>query len=355
MQVPIPCVLMRGGTSRGPIFLREDLPPDDAETDRLLISAMGSPHVLQLDGIGGGNSLTSKVAIVSRSQVPGVDVDYLFVQVNVHTASVDRKPNCGNMLSAVGPFAVESGLVPALAGETRLVVRNVNTDSTVELIVQTPDGRVTYEGATSIDGVPGTAAPILMRFSDAVGSVTGSLLPAGTPTTIIQGIEVSLVDAAIPVMLLRAADVGLSGAETPAEIDVATGILQRIEHLRIDAGRLMGLGDVGKQVVPKVALLSAPSAGGTLSVRYLTPLRCHASLAVTGAVTIATAISIPGSIAQSMAGSPGNVIELEHPAGHLGLTVEPQFNVTTGQFQLCRTALIRTARRIFEGTLLVTM
>ncbi len=355
MQVPIPCVLMRGGTSRGPFFLREDLPPDDAETDRLLISAMGSPHVLQLDGIGGGNSLTSKVAIVSRSQVPGVDVDYLFVQVNVHAASVDRKPNCGNMLSAVGPFAVESGLVQAGDGETRLVVRNVNTDSTVELVVQTPGRRVTYEGATSIDGVPGTAAPIQMRFSDAVGSVTGSLLPAGAPMTTIEGIEVSLVDAAIPVMLLRAADVGLSGGETPAEIDAATTILERIEQMRIEAGRLMGLGDVRDQVVPKVALLSKPQHGGTLSVRYLTPLRCHASLAVTGAVTIATATSMPGTVAHDMVGTPGTVIELEHPAGHLGLTVEPQFDATTGQLQFCRTALIRTARRIFEGTLLVTM
>lgn len=358
MQRRIPCVLMRGGTSRGPFFLRSDLPDNDDEVDRVLIAAMGSPHPLQVDGIGGGHPLTSKVAIIDRSTMPGVDIDYLFVQVNVETATVDRKPNCGNILSAVGPFSIEAGLVPAQEGETSLVIRNVNTGTVVEEIVQTPGGKVTYEGGTALDGVPGTAAPVRMSFADAVGAVTGSLLPDdGSAISVIDGIETTLIDAATPMIMIRAADVGFDGAESPEEIEAAAEKLARVEELRRKAGIRMGLGDVSGRVVPKVGLISPPRReGGVLCIRYLTPDRCHRSLAVTGAVTVASAIFVQDSIASRLAAPMnGNIARLEHPSGAIEVGVEMDTDPATGRLQVRRTSLIRTARRIFEGNLIVTV
>lgn len=356
MQQRIPCVLMRGGTSRGPIFLRDDLPADDKEVDRILIAAMGSPHPLQVDGIGGGHPLTSKVAIVGRSSAMDIDIDYLFVQVNVESASTDRKPNCGNMLSAVGPFAIEAGLVPATAPETGLRIRNVNTGTIVDVVVQTPEGHVTYEGAAHLDGVAGTAAPIRMSFADTAGAVTGSLLPAGAVRSEIDGIAMTLIDAAMPIMLLRGADFGLSGAETAEAIDADADLFTRIETLRRQAGRLMGMGDVAGQVVPKVALLSPPTRGGTLSAIYLTPDRCHKSLAVTGAVTIATAMFLPNSIAAEIAGDAiGDTVAIEHPSGAIEIGVDTDMDPASGMRRLRRTSLIRTARRLFEGNIIVDL
>lgn len=252
----IPCVLMRGGTSRGPFFLEQDLPAEPAERDRVLLAAMGSPHLLQLDGLGGGNSLTSKVAIVSRSSRPDADVDYLFAQVAVERAHVDLGPNCGNMLSAVGPFAIEAGLVPALDGETPVRIHNRNTGALVEATVQTPGGIVAYDGATAIDGVAGTAAPIKLNFLEAIGSKTGALLPTGSARSEIDGVPVTLVDYATPMLLLRAADLGLAGDETPPELDADPALLARLEQLRREAGRRMGLGDVAGRVIPKVGVLA---------------------------------------------------------------------------------------------------
>ncbi len=250
MQTPIPCVIMRGGTSRGPFFHLSDLPADTPTRDAVLLAVMGSPHEIQVDGIGGSHSVTSKVAMVSQSQRPSVDVDYLFAQVEINEKRVDTKPNCGNMLVAVGSFAIDQGLIPARNGETPVRIFNVNTQSVVEAIVQTPGGAVTYEGAASIDGVPGTAAPVGINFTAAIGSVKKKLLPTGKPQDVIDGVEVSCVDVAMPIVMMRAADLGKTGYETPNELDADRALMQRMEAIRRKAGALMGMSDVSKNVVP---------------------------------------------------------------------------------------------------------
>jgi 2-methylaconitate cis-trans-isomerase PrpF len=354
MQTKIPCVLMRGGTSRGPFFLLSDLPSDPKQRDAVLLSAMGSPHHYQVDGIGGSISLTSKVAIISRSKQPGADVDYLFAQVSVTEALVDTKPNCGNMLVAVGPFAIEAGLVPAKHPETAVRIFNVNTKSVVEAIVQTPNGRVTYEGAATIDGVAGTAAPVKINFESAIGAVTGKMLPTGKPLDVIDGLEVSCVDVAMPVVLMRAVDFGKTGHETAAELDADKPTLERMEAIRRKAGVLMGMGDVSKLVVPKMALLSKPRKGGTIASRFFVPDACHKAHPVTGTVCVASACAIPGTIASqliTLPSAPQGIVNIEHPSGVIAIDLDADF--TNGKQIMRRAALIRTARRIFEGNILI--
>lgn len=263
MQTKIPCVLMRGGTSRGPFFLASDLPADPQQRDAVLLAVMGSPHEYQVDGIGGANPLTSKVAIISRSRQPGADVDYLFAQVLIDQKLVDTKPNCGNMLAAVGPFAIESGLMPARHPETRVRIFNVNTQSFVESIVQTPDGKVTYAGDTAIDGVPGTAAPVKLNFQSAVGAVTGKLLPTGRPLDVIDGVEVSCVDVAMPMVLMPAEQVGKTGHETAIELDVELGkqppVMRRAALIRTARRLFDGQVYVPAHVWPGTAQSSATS------------------------------------------------------------------------------------------------
>jgi 4-oxalomesaconate tautomerase len=354
MQTKIPCVLMRGGTSRGPFFLLSDLPSDPKQRDAVLLSAMGSPHHYQVDGIGGSISLTSKVAIISRSKQPGADVDYLFAQVSVTEALVDTKPNCGNMLVAVGPFAIEAGLVPPKHPETAVRIFNVNTKSVVEAIVQTPNGRVTYEGAATIDGVAGTAAPVKINFESAIGAVTGKMLPTGKPLDVIDGLEVSCVDVAMPVVLMRAVDFGKTGHETAAELDADKPTLERMEAIRRKAGVLMGMGDVSKLVVPKMALLSKPRKGSTIASRFFVPDACHKAHPVTGTVCVASACAIPGTIASqliTLPSAPQGIVNIEHPSGVIAIDLDADF--TNGKQIMRRAALIRTARRIFEGNILI--
>lgn len=347
MQTRIPCVMMRGGTSRGPYFLADDLPADTATRDAVLIAAMGSPHVLQVDGIGGGNTLTSKVAIVSRSAEPGVDVDYLFAQVAPDRLQVDTRPNCGNMLAGVGPFALDQGLVRATGEETLVRIRNKNTGALVEALVQTPGGAVEYEGEASIPGVPGTAAPIQMRFRHVAGAKTGKLFPSGNRTDIIQGVACSLVDCAMPTMMIRAADVGVDAGCAPAVIDGDKALMARLESIRREAGLRMGLGDVSDSVVPKIALLG-PSTEATLTARYLTPLAVHKAMAVTGGICIATAARIPGTVAHDVATPGGSPVAIAHPSGVLDVALE-----LAGEDDVAWAGVLRTARRIFEGNLLV--
>src|SRR5687768_6114020 len=354
MQTSIPCVIMRGGTSRGPFFLTSDLPTDTATRDAVLLAAMGSPHDYQVDGIGGARSLTSKVAMISRSREPGADVDYLFAQVLITEALVDTKPNCGNMLIAVGPFAIEAGLVTAKDPETVVRIYNVNTKTLVEAIVQTPGGKVTYSGNAAIDGVPGTAAPVKINFKGGIGSVTGKLLPTGKPLDVIDGIDVSCIDVAMPVILMRAEQFGKTGHETAAELDADKALFERMEAIRRKAGVLMGMGDVSKMVVPKMALLSKPRKGGTITSRFFVPDACHKAHAVTGTVCVASACAIPGTVASqlvSLPPAPQGILNIEHPSGMIAIDLDVDF--TNGRQQLRRAALIRTARRIFEGTLLV--
>src|ERR1700739_4736045 len=263
--VRIPSVLMRGGTSRGPFFLRSDLPADAPARDAVLIGAMGAGRELQVDGIGGGHPLTSKVAIVGPSKVPGADVDYLFAQVKVRERVVDTSPNCGNMLAGVGPFAIETGLVPASDGTTLVRIHNVNTGKLIEARIATPDGHVTYDGDAAIDGVPGTAAPVFLAFIDAAGSKTGALLPTGAPIDRVGEVAVSCVDAAMPVMILRAHDMGKTARETPAELQADRAFMARLEQLRIAAGARMGIADAADRVIPKPVLVAAAEHSGNIA------------------------------------------------------------------------------------------
>jgi 2-methylaconitate cis-trans-isomerase PrpF len=350
MNRTVPCVLMRAGTSRGPFFLRNWLPPDEVSRDETLIGAIGASDLLQLDGVGGGSTLTSKVAIVSRSNEPGCDVDYLFAQVGVGQRSVDTRPNCGNMLSGVAPFAIEQGLVDAVDGETTVRVFNVNTKSRIDVTVMTPSRRVTYEGSTRIDGVAGTAAPIRLDFLDAWGAVTGSVFPTGRRIDRVDGIEVTCIDAAMPLMIVRASDLGVSGGESPIELDANADLLDRLEGLRRVAGDLMGLGDVANSVIPKPVLVSAGDGNDSITSRYFTPRRCHASHAVTGAIGVATAFALPGTVASGPpSGGGARAIAVLHPQGRIDVDVVVEGCGDEARIQ--RAALVRTARKILQGDL----
>ncbi|HEY0418551.1 MAG TPA: 4-oxalomesaconate tautomerase, partial [Acetobacteraceae bacterium] len=345
-QIRIPCVMMRGGTSRGPFFLASDLPSHPPHRDAVLLSVMGAGHELEIDGIGGGDPLTSKVAIVGPATVAGADVDYLFAQVRVRERIVDTSPNCGNMLAAVGPFAIEARLVPAQDGLTRVRIHNVNTGKLIEARVVTPAGRVTYEGATSIDGVPGTAAPIRLAFLDAGGAKTGRLLPTGRAAERIGGIEISCIDAATPVMLVRAADLGKSGLEPADSYHADAAFMTRLEAMRVEAGRRMGFLDAAALVIPKPVLIAPGVHASTLTTRYFMPHDCHRALAVTGAIAAATACVTPGTIAAAMAGAlaPPCEIMLGHPSGRIAVQLE------AGSLESGPIASVqRTARRLFEG------
>ncbi|MBL8301298.1 MAG: 4-oxalomesaconate tautomerase [Ideonella sp.] len=349
-SITLPCVLMRAGTSRGPFFLREWLPQDEPTRDQALVGAIGASDLLQVDGVGGGSTLTSKVAIVSRSAEAGCDVDYLFAQVGVGQQSVDTRPNCGNMLAGVGPFAIEQGLVEAADGMTTVRVFNVNTRSRIHVTVQTPGRRVRYDGETRIDGVAGTAAPIHLDFLDAWGAVTGSVFPTGQRIDHIDGIDVTCIDAAMPLMIVRAADLGVTGRETPAQLDEHPGLLQRIERLRREAGARMGLGDVADSVIPKPVLVSPGDSPTSITSRYFTPKRCHASHAATGAIGVATAFALPGTVASGAALAPGERdLVVLHPQGRIDVrvTVDGQGEAAS----VCRAALVRTARKILQGDL----
>ncbi len=354
-QHAIPCLFMRGGTSRGPYFRLADLPADTAERDRVLLAAMGSPDVRQIDGLGGADTLTSKVAIISPSERDGVDIDYLFAQVTIDKPIVDTNPSCGNMLSGVGPAALELGMMQARVGETPVVIFNENTSSRIEAVIQTPGGNVRYDGDARIDGVPGTAAPILMNFMDVVGSKTGAFFPTGNTVDVIDGVEVSCVDVAMPMIHLRATDFGITGHEDRAALDAMTDeLIGRVEPIRRKAGELMGLGDVADKVVPKVGFLAEPRAGGDISSRYFTPLKIHATHAVTGAVCVSSAASVPGTVAHSLATpSPENPRDfvIEHPSGQIEVRIE-----TSGEgssTDVVRAGILRTARLIMRGEVMV--
>jgi hypothetical protein len=342
---------MRGGTSRGPFFVASDLPADPTQRDEVLIAAMGAGHELQVDGIGGGHPLTSKVAIVGPSKRPGADVDYLFAQVDVKSRSVDTSPNCGNMISGVGPFAIEQGIVAATEGRTTVRIFNVNTGKLVEASVATPDSSVTYDGETAIDGVPGSAAPIYLTFLDAVGSKTGKLLPSGNARDLIDGVNVTLVDAAMPLMLVRAEDMGKTCRETPAELEADRAFMTRLEALRIKAGALMGIPDAKDKVIPKPCLIAAPKdPNATLAVRYFTPHQCHKSLAITGSVALGMACVTPGTLAAEITGpiELPTTLAFEHPAGAIEARLENRPGLPYPV-----ASLVRTARRLFEGSVLV--
>lgn len=338
---------MRGGTSKGGYFLKDDLPADTPARDAFLLAMMGSPDPVQIDGMGGADPLTSKVAVVSKSAREGIDVDYLFLQVFVDQAIVTDAQNCGNILAGVGPFAIERGLVAATGDETRVAIFMENTGQVAVATVQTPGGVVTYKGDAAIDGVPGTHAPIPTEFRDTAGSSCGALLPSGNAVDVVNGVPVTLIDNGMPCVVMKAADVGITGYEDRDWLDANTQLKARIEAIRLAVGERMNLGDVTEKSVPKMMLVAPPRAGGAVCVRSFIPHRAHATIGVLGAVSVATACLIPGSPAAEVAEIPaGNrkTLSVEHPTGEMScvLEVDDAGNVASA-------ALLRTARKLMDG------
>ena len=349
--VAVPCSVIRGGTSRGVYFQRGDLPSSPADRDRVLLTVMGGPDELRVDGLAGAHPLTSKVAVVNRSDRAGVDVDYLFLQVDPAGSRVSESQNCGNLLAGVGAFAIEEGLVRVGGESTTVRVHMINSRSVAEVTVETPGGSVVYEGETAIDGVPGTAAPVLCDFLDVAGSICGSLLPSARPADSIDGIDVTCIDNGMPVALLRAADLSLSGYESADELDANATLRERLEPIRLAAGRLMNLGDVAAATVPKMCLVAPPRDGGSISTRTFIPHVCHRSIGVLGAVTVATACLIPGSVAAGVADVPAGAekhMRIEHPSGAFPVRLLVDETASPAE-PVRRAGVVRTARLIMRG------
>ena len=350
-----PVMWMRGGTSKGGFFLESDLPAGEAERDAFLLKVMGSPDPRQIDGMGGADPLTSKVAVIRKSEREGIDVDYLFLQVFVDQAIVTDAQNCGNILAGVGPFAIERGLVSATGDETRVAIFMENTGQVAVATVQTPGGPnghwPTYQGEARIDGVPGTHAPIPLEFRDTAGSTCGALLPTGNAVDEIDGVRCTLIDNGMPCIVFKAEDVGATGYETRAELDAADELKARIEAIRLKAGPLMNLGDISAKSVPKMMLVAPPKNGGAVTVRSFIPHRAHASIGVLGAVSVATACLVEGSPAAEVAQIPEGrrkTLSVEHPSGEMSCVLEVN---EAGQVET--SALLRTARKLMDGIVFV--
>lgn len=353
-QIAIPCTLMRGGTSKGPYFRLSDVPSDRGQLEKLLLAVMGSPDPRQIDGLGGADWLTSKAAMVGPSARPDADVDFLFGQVLIDEARVDFKPNCGNLTSAVGPFAIESGLVAARDPETMVRIFNINTNAIIEAIIRTPGGRITYEGDVAIDGVPGTGAPIQLLFTNLVGTRTGKLLPTGNPVDVIEGVPVSCVDAAIPMVIARAESMGLTGYEMPDEIDANREFFAALERIRVAASHAMGMGDPTGSVVPKFCIVSAPRHGGTINARYMVPASCHRTFPLVGSQCLAAACVTDGTIVQGIAELGAGqrlTIDIEHPVGTLPTVISYTGSRAAPDIQ--GIGFVRTARRLMTGEVFV--
>jgi 4-oxalomesaconate tautomerase len=339
----VPCMWMRGGTSKGGYFLAEDLP---AERDAFLLRVMGSPDPRQIDGLGGADPLTSKVAVVKRSARADADVDYLFLQVFVDRTIVTESQNCGNILAGIGPFAIERGLVAAEDGATDVRIFMENTGQLATARVSTPGGKVRYSGIARIDGVPGTAAPVPITFADTAGSSCGALLPTGNPVDVIDGVDCTLIDNGMPCVLMRAADLGIAGTETPEALEADDILRRRLEAIRHKAGRLMNLGDVAQKTVPKMTMVSKPLGGGAISTRTFIPHKCHDAIGVLGAVSVATACLLPAGPAAEIARMPDGcekLISVEHPTGEMSVVA------TVRDGRVTNAAVLRTARKLFDG------
>ncbi len=345
-QTRIPCLLMRGGTSKGAYFLAQDLPEPTELRDHVLLAAMGSPDARQIDGIGGGDSLTSKVAIIRPSERPDADVDYLFAQVVVDEPRVDYGQNCGNILAGVGPFAIERGLLPVTGDVTSVRIFMQNTGQLAVAHVSTPNGAVSYSGDARIDGVPGQGAPLIVEFRDVAGSSCGALLPTGNAVDMFDGVEVTCIDNGMPVLLIRAEDLGVSGYESPGQLQDNVELKARLESIRLQAGPRMNLGDVSQRNVPKLCLVAEAQEGGAICTRSFIPHRCHTSIGVFAAVSVASACLIEGAVPAVLARLPQGEtkrLSVEHPTGEF--TVELRLH--HGQLAGC--GLMRTARLLLDG------
>jgi 4-oxalomesaconate tautomerase len=354
MLTAIPCTLMRGGTSKGLYFHADDLPAERPLFDQVLLAALGSPNARQIDGLGGAHPLTSKVAIVSRPSRADADVDYLFLQVVVDKREVSDNQNCGNILAGIGPWAIENGLVAVAGSTTPVRIHMVNTRSVAVAHVATPGGAVEYEGDARIDGVPGTAAAIPIEFLDVAGSSCGALLPTGSVVDTIEGIQATCIDNGMPVVIVRAEDVGVSGAETPEQLERNLALKARVERIRLQLGPRMNLGEVANKTVPKMCLVSAARQGGAIATRTFIPHRVHEAIGVLGAVSVATACVIPGSVAAAVArvsGGERQRLGIEHPTGFF--TVDMEVAAHGNDVQVRRSALLRTARKLMRGEVFV--
>ncbi len=353
-QTAIPFVFMRGGTSRGPYFRRSDLPDEEETLSRVLVAVTGSGHHLNIDGIGGGNPVTTKVAMLSLSDDPWADIDYFFAQVSVDGETVDYGPTCGNILVGVGPAAIEMGLVSAVDGPQVVRIRAVNTGARVSATVITEEASVVYDGQTRIDGVPGTASPVALEFLDTVGGTTGSLLPTGRPRDRFEGIDVTCMDVAMPMVIARAESFGLSGHENVVDLEEDREFFARMESVRILAGEAMGLRNVAGSVMPKFGLLAPSRLGGTVAARYFMPWTTHPAMAVTGAQCLSACVLTPGTVADGLAIRPDEspaIIILEHASGSLNVTVD--FERTDEGLRLNSSGLVRTARLLARGEVMV--
>jgi 4-oxalomesaconate tautomerase len=341
-------MLMRGGTSKGAFFLASDLPSDQLARNEILLRVLGSPDARQIDGIGGGHPLTSKVAIISAPSRADADVDYLFLQVSVDKAEVSDTQNCGNILAGVGPFCVERGLVTPRKDQTSVRIHMVNSGSIATATFPTQDSTVIYAGDTAIAGVPNTAAGISLEFADIAGSSCGALLPTGHVSDDIDGVSVTCVDNGMPTVIAAAADLGVTCTESPGELEADAALAQRLAGLRKRAGKLMGFDDVSALTVPKITLVSAARSNGNLNTRTFIPVRCHTSIGVLGALTVAAAVRIPGTVANAVSTDTGSAVRIEHPTGFFDCAIE---TVTEGDaVAVRRAAAIRTARKLFDGS-----
>jgi len=347
---PIRCTWMRGGTSKGAYFSASDLPRDADERADLLLRIMGSPDPRQIDGIGGAHPLTSKVAIVSPPSVPGADVDYLFLQVGVEKPLVTDRQNCGNLLAGVAPFAIERGLIRATPNQTRVRIHMLNTGGIAVATIETPDERVRYAGNTAISGVPGTAAPILLEFEGTQGSSCGSLFPTGRTVDTFEGIDVTCVDNGMPVVIMRASDLRISGDEMPSELEGNSRLREKLEAIRLKAGPEMNLGDVAGLTVPKLTLVSPPLHGGSVTTRTFIPHRCHEAIGVLGAVSVATGCLVPDTPGAevSRVHDPNAAFSCEHPTGSFEVVIELE-DPAAADPRVLRAGVIRTARKLFDG------
>jgi 4-oxalomesaconate tautomerase len=353
-QTAIPFLFMRGGTSRGPYLNRADLPVDQEVLAQVLIAMVGSGHPLNIDGIGGGNAVTTKVAMLSRSDHPWADIDYFFAQVSVEDGTVDFKPTCGNILSGVGPAAIEMGLIAATDDTTTVKIHAVNTGARVVAKVRTSAGGVVYDGDAAIDGVPGTAAPVGLQFMDTIGGATGAFLPTGNATDIFDGIEVTCMDVAMPMVIARAESFGLTGYESAPELNANTDFFAKMEAVRIQAGKAMGITDVANSVTPKFGLLAPARDGGTVATRYYMPWKTHPTMAVTGAQCLASCVLTPNTIAEGMASRSNErpaTITLEHSSGQIEVLVD--YDLTADGIDLRSAGLVRTARLLARGDVMI--
>tara|TARA_R110002110_G_scaffold301156_1_gene515261 strand:- start:224006 stop:225097 length:1092 start_codon:yes stop_codon:yes gene_type:complete len=352
MQTAIPYMQLRGGSSKGLYFKASDLPQDQAAKDAVLVAAMcgvGGEDKRQIDGLGGSDPLTSKVGIVSLSAREDADLDYEFVQVVVGGNTTDRTQNCGNILAGILPFAIESGLLKADSPQTRARIFMTNSGSICEVVVQTPAGKVEYAGDARIDGVPGSAAPVMCNYMDLAGSATGALLPTGNLVDEVNGISVTCIDNGMPIVLIKAGDLGVSAYESRDELNGNEELKAKLESIRLQLGPVMNLGDVRDKVVPKMTLIAAPKAGGLIHTRSFIPHVCHAAIGVLAAVSVATACIIPGSVADGVASlpKPGKPYSVEHPSGEFSVVLELDDSVDPPQVH--KAGLLRTARLLSRG------